>query len=332
MAQTGNTATVTGMTPNTAYTFSVVVTGSNGVASAATTTNATTNALPATALVVSGVTDVAANVSWTSPVGGGNALMTAKPTAGVGATVTSTAPGVVTGLTPYTAYTFSVVITGSNGVPSAAITATAQTLATLNAANIGSARLLSANTLSLSWTDNSVGETGYQVQVKRNTGAWTVISAAQVVGTLTATGTGTTLSVTVTNTMNRGLFQYRVLPVAVATSQTGPASASADIDLRAVPAVVALTSATSAVGSRNIVLTWNATSNNTATVTVQRRIRVFGNNFTGWQTVTTLTGSNTVGYTDAGVVLGQAYQYRMRASNVGGNSGWSATSTAVTVR
>ncbi len=331
VVQAGNTATVTGMTPNTAYTFSVVVTGSNGVASA-TVANATTNALPATALVVTGVTDVAANVSWTSPVGGGNARMTATPASGIGAVVTSTAPGVVTGLTPYTVYTFIVAITGSNGVPSAAITATARTLATLNAANIGTARLLSANTLTLSWGDNSVGETGYIVQVKRNNGAWTTVPAAQVAGTLTAAGTGGVITATITTTMNQALYQFQVLPVAAATSQTGAASGAATVELRIAPTRVVLASATSAVGSRNVVLAWNATSNNTATVAVQRRIRIFGINFSAWVTVANLPGSNTVGYTDAGVVTGQTYQYRVRASNVTGSSNWSASSASVTVQ
>jgi hypothetical protein len=320
VVQAGNTATVTGMTPNTLYTFSVVVTGTNGVASAATIANAATNALPATALLVTGVTDVAANVSWTSPVGGGNALMTAKPTSGVGAVVTSTASGVVTGLTPSTAYTFSVVITGSNGVPSAAITTTAttaQTPAILNAATIGKAVLLSANTLALSWTDKSIGETGYQVQVSQNNGlTWTTIPAAQVAGSLTGVGTGATITATVTTTMNRALYQFRVLPVAGLA--TGPVSLSVSIDLRIRPTSVALTSVTSPVGSGKVVLVWTATSNNTATVTVQRRVRT-GRRFSGWTNVATLAG-NATGFTDASVTVGSNYQYRVVASNVSANT------------
>ena len=180
--------------------------------------------------------------------------------------------------------------------------------------------------------DNSIGETGYLVQVKRNNGAWTTVPAAQVAGTLTAAGTGGVITATITTAMNQALYQFQVLPVAAVTGQTGSASGAASVDLRREPALSVLTSVTSAVGSHNVVLTWNATSNNTATVTVQRRIRVFGNFFTGWQTVTNLTGSNTVGYTDASVTVGQTYQYRVRAANAGGSRGWSTVSAGVIVR
>jgi len=113
------------------------------------------------------------------------------------------------------------------------------------------------------------------------------------------------------------------LPLAAATNQTGPASASADIDLRNPPATVTLTSATSAVGSGKVVLAWSAASNNNATVTVQKRLRQF-RFFSNWTNVTTLAG-NTRGYTDAAVTVGRIYQYRVNASNASGSSAWSNT-------
>lgn len=185
--------------------------------------------------------------------------------------------------------------------------------------------MLSANTLSLNWTDNSVGETSYQVQVRRNNGAWTAIPAAQVVGTLSAAGTGAVLSATVTTTMNQALFQFRVLPLAAATNQTGPASASADIDLRVAPALAVLTSATASPG--RVAITWAPTSNNTETVRLQKRQRIF-RTWGPWVTISVQAGTST-SYTDTSVVARNQYQYRATTTNVSGSRGWSNVMTVI---
>jgi hypothetical protein len=316
-----NGVSLSNLAQNTDYTFTVVLTGANG----STTTQVVhvlTNADPATGVTIpqAGMTAVgntiSANVSWTNPAGAGSSVLTVKSAAGVFATIPVAGnTQVVTGLTPGVNYTFEVVFTGISGVPAAAASNTAWTLAILNPATIGKAAITGTNQVSLNWIDNSLGATGYQVQYTSNNGrTWTT---APVV-------TATLSSATVTVALNRqALYQFRVLPVAVNTNQTGPLSGVTTIDLRIPPADVTQTQAAAdpvaTVPTVNI--SWQLNSNNAATVTVQRRMLTAGGR-TAWATVATLPG-NALQYLDTGVVKGSTYQYRVRTSNSQASSNWS---------
>ncbi len=120
--------TVTGLTNGTAYTFTVKATNSVGTGSASSASSSvipvTVPGAPTAASGVSGNTQ--AVVSFTAPVSNGGAsitsyTVTATPSDG-GAAVTatgSTSPITVTGLTNWTAYTFTVTATTSVGTGSA---------------------------------------------------------------------------------------------------------------------------------------------------------------------------------------------------------------------
>jgi hypothetical protein len=154
-------ATVTNLTPNTFYNFVVTVAGQ------VTQISVTTNSANVTNLAVSSVTNTSANVNWTNPTDGGNAVLTVSPnTVGIVITPNGTASGaVVTGLSPSTLYTFSVSVTGSNGLPSVTVVQTATTLAALQAPINLVATKTDLTTIRITWQDSSVGETGAYIRL-----------------------------------------------------------------------------------------------------------------------------------------------------------------------
>ncbi|WP_406832193.1 DUF4082 domain-containing protein [Pedococcus sp. KACC 23699] len=129
---TGNppvtTASVTGLTNGTAYTFTVTATNAVGTGPQSAPSNAVTPAAPTVPGAPSAVTAAAggssASVSWTAPTNGGSAITGYTVTPYVGAvaqaavTVSGAPPATtttVTGLTNGTSYTFTVAATNAVG-------------------------------------------------------------------------------------------------------------------------------------------------------------------------------------------------------------------------
>ncbi len=123
---TGLTHTITGLTNNTAYTFTVVAANSAGSSAASTASNSVT---PVTGWTVPGVPtavtaaagNASATVTFAAPVSnGGTAItgytVTSIPAGGVDSNAATTGlTHTITGLTNGTAYTFTVVATNSVG-------------------------------------------------------------------------------------------------------------------------------------------------------------------------------------------------------------------------
>jgi uncharacterized protein YccT (UPF0319 family) len=127
----GTSATVTGLTNGTAYTFTVTATNVSGTSAASDSSTAVTPVtLPG---VPTGVSAVAGNtnavVSWTAPANTGGSLIsryTVTSSGGQTATVSGTS-ATVTGLTNGTAYTFTVTATNVSGSSAASDSSTAVT-------------------------------------------------------------------------------------------------------------------------------------------------------------------------------------------------------------
>ncbi len=310
----GNSATVANLTPNTAYTFNLNTTGVNGTTAVTTPQTVMTNAGPVTNIQVANVTATGANVSWTAPVGGGNAVLTVLDANAVAVPVTQTPVlnGVtVTGLAPHTQYTFSVVVTGISGVPSAPATASAGTPAKLLAATNVIANSISATKVQLTWTDNSLGETGYTVEMRRNNGAWAVVPAANIVGAMLTPNDVANVALSVeltTAAMNQARYQFRVTPVSD-NPLVGLVSVVATVDYTRTPNATVVNAVG---GAGSVVMTW-VPSTNTQSITVQRRANGGG----VWTTIATIPG-NSAGHTDAGLLPGSRYQYRVTFRNPAG--------------
>ena len=125
------TATVTGLTNGTSYTFTVQATNGVGTGPPSAASNAV---IPATVpnaptAVTATRGNTTASVTWTAPANNGCAVTSYSVTASPGGATASgtTAPIVVTGLTNGTSYTFTVsasncVGTGATSAPSNAVT------------------------------------------------------------------------------------------------------------------------------------------------------------------------------------------------------------------
>ena len=117
----GTIYTVTGLTANTAYTFKVIATTATNSTNASATEIQTYIAAP-TSVVASATSDTTATVTFTAPAGG-SANTIAYDLSGGGSYDLSGTTFLVTGLTSYTAYTFTVTATSANNSTNAVASA-----------------------------------------------------------------------------------------------------------------------------------------------------------------------------------------------------------------
>lgn len=178
-----------------------------------------------------------------------------------------------------------------------------------------SATALSSTRVALSWTDNGGGADGFRVERSTAGGAW------EIVNTL---GAGTT-SYTDTGLQPSTLYDYRVR--AAGTSGVSPPSnVATTTTLSPPPAPVAPTGLTAvATGVDAVALSWQALSTDEDGFDMQRSPAGLDT----WTAVTT-TAPDATGFTDTGLAAGTAYDYRVRATNGGGVSAWSAVASATT--
>ena len=222
---TGTTGTVTGLTADTTYSFTVVATSSNGPspasgASATYTTPAAATAPGAPTAVTATPGNGSASVSWTAPVSNGGSAIT-------GYTVTSSPGGLtcstvstsctVGGLTNGTSYTFTVVAINYVGAGSSSLPSNSVTPATVPGAptNVGGTSNGNASSV-VSWSaPTSTGGSaiiGYTVTA---TDATNPVRGGQSVS-------GSTSPITVTGLTNADRYSFTV----VATNSVGSGSPS----------------------------------------------------------------------------------------------------------
>jgi hypothetical protein len=238
-----STATITGLTNGTTYTFTVTTTNAVGTSPASEASNAVTPATTPSApsAVTATAGNASATVSWSAPASGGAAITgyTITPYIGASAQPATTVTGfppltatTITGLTNGTTYTFTVTATNALGnSPSSEHSATATPATTPSAPSAVTATAGNASA-TVTWTAPSSNGgsplTGYTV---------TPYIGTEAQAPTKITGTPPTTSTTVTGLSNGTTYSFTV--TAANALGNGPSSErSATITPTATPIAI----------------------------------------------------------------------------------------------
>jgi len=325
-------ATVTGLTNGTAYTFRVTAVNAQGSGTATSASSAVTPVTtPGTPTALSGTADDTSVVlNWTAPtVTGGTAITdyTVESSSDSGTTWTAfshdastTASLRVTGLTNGTAYTFRVSAVNAVGTGTASATASATPVTTPTAATSVAGTAGNAQ-VALTWTaptDNGgTAITDYTVESSSDAGTtWTTF----------ADGTSTTASATVTGLTNGTSYTFRVSPVnSVGTGTASTASAAViPVTTPGPPTAVAATA-----DGTSATVNWTAPTVTGGTAITGYKVEQTVDAGTTWTTATANSASTAVTATYSDLTSGASYSFRVSAINAVGTGTASTTSVAV---
>jgi serine protease AprX len=205
---------------------------------------------------------------------------------------------------------FALVIAGAFGAPPPPPSPLAPSNLTATA--------ISASQINLSWTDNSSNETGFEIERCDGSGCTAFTSIGQVGADVTAfSNTGLSAGLT---------FTYRVR--AFNTGGSSDYTNTGEATTPSVPVAPASPDSLSATATSvsQIDLAWTDNSSNEDGFAVERCQGAGCGNFAS---IVQLSGGAT-SYSDTGRSAGTTYQYRVRAFNAGGSSGYSNTASATT--
>jgi hypothetical protein len=175
------------------------------------------------------------------------------------------------------------------------------------------ATAISSSQINLSWTDNSSDEDGFRIE--RLSGANWVEIATVAANVTTWQNVGLTAGTTYT-------YRVRAYNAGGNSGYSTVASATTDPDGSIPAAPSNLVGQAKNRPTRRAVLTWTDNANNELGFKIERSSDG-GSTWTHIQT----TGANITTYTDASVVSGATYLYRVRAYNAAGDSAYSNSVT-----
>ncbi len=313
----------------TQYTYRVR--SSNAVGSSAFTTSSavTTPAAPTAPAAPSGLTATAGGVDsvalgWSDTSNNETGFKIERKTdTGSFVEIGTVGAGVTTyddnGLDASTQYTYRVRAT--NGVGDSAYTANvsattdAVPTAPADPGNLAAAAN-SATQITVTWTDNSSNETGFKIERSLDgSSGWSQIGTAAKNVTSLVNNTGLFPSTQ---------YFYRV----VATNAVGDSgfSANATATTQALPTIPAVPTgvAATAAGTTQINLSWTDASSDETGFKIERSI-----NGSTWSEIGT-TGAGVATYQATGLSAGTTYYFRVRATNVAGDSDYSNVDIAAT--
>ncbi|HYG65049.1 MAG TPA: fibronectin type III domain-containing protein, partial [Thermoanaerobaculia bacterium] len=317
-------ARVTGLAAATAYTFRVRAANSAGFsaysnsAAATTLTAPVTPAAPAapTTLQAQALSGTEVQLTWTDSSSNEDGFRVERSTAG-GAfleiqTVAANATGSrVTGLTAGTAYTFRVRAANAAGLSaysnSASATTTAPVATTVPAAPSSlAAKATSATQIQLTWRDNSGNEASFRIERIIN-GRWTEIAS------VAANSTSASVSGLIASTS----YSFRVRAAnSAGYSPYSNTAKSSTLRSSVTPPAAPSNFSVTYLGSGTVRFTWTDNSTNETNFRIERMIG-------GVYKEVLVTGANLNTVNLGGLTDGASYNFRMRASNGAGYSGYS---------
>jgi len=328
-----NTATYTdsGLTPSTLYYYRVAAYNANGISPYVGTVSTMTSAPAATAPAApSGLSATAASTTSISLFWADNSdnetgfkIERATSAAGPFAQIFQADAGATSytdaGLTASTTYYYQVRATNSTGdsAYTSVASATTPATATVPVAPSGlTATPASTTSISLSWTDNSTDETGFQIEYGPSaTGPFTLI---------------TTTAANVTSYSHTGLtastaYYYRIRATNGAGDSANTTVVSATTPAAATPPATPSGLAATAASPTSISLSWADNSNNETGFKIER-----GTSASGPFAQIILVGAGSTSYSDTGLNASTTYYYQVRATNSTGDSAYTPVASATT--
>jgi len=178
----------------------------------------------------------------------------------------------------------------------------------------------SASQINLSWSDNSTNEDGFKIERCQGSGCANFAQIAQV-GANVVSYNNTGLSAGTS-------YSYRVRAFNAGGNSGYSNTASATTDGPPPPPAAPSGLSATAVSSSQINLSWSDNSSNESGFKIER---CPGSGCTNFLQIAT-TGPNVSTFSNTGLTRNTLYSYRVRANNASGDSGYSNTATARTLK
>jgi uncharacterized protein len=303
-----NAYTDTGLLQGTTYNYSITAINADGLSIVSNVVQAKTNLPQPTDLRLTSVTETQVVIAWNDNSNNETGFQIERKTGSnpfsllttIGANATSYADTNLTNNVTYTYQVRAINIAGdvnSNYSNELSVTTTGIPAQPTELKSTS----VSNTQVSISWKDNANNETGFLIERKTGSGAYSQIAEKSANAT-SHTDSGLTANTT---------YTYRVR--AINAAGNSDFSNELPVTTTGIPAKPTELRTTS-VSNTQIVIAWKDNSNNETGFRIERKI---GNG--SYSTLTT-TGANATSFTNSGLTNNTVYTYRVRAVNVAGES------------